>query len=132
MQLQYQTTFLFQHVFSLTNLSVRAEASNLTSSVSFSLTGALNTTQTENIIPYALFGDRSSDYSGREFIVGEYSISATPYAESRLSGEEGISLSLDFSVIDTTPPLEFAITSFVLVDADTDADLFEITAGILI
>ena len=84
------------------SLNIRANATSDVESVLLQLTGSLTNLRIENVAPYALFGDRNSDYNGETFGPGDYTIAATPYTENRLSGTMGTMLSVDFSVI--VPP----------------------------
>ncbi|MEK6155255.1 ExeM/NucH family extracellular endonuclease [Flavobacteriaceae bacterium 3-367] len=108
-----------------TNLSIRAEATNDTESVRLELTGALGTARTENIVPYALFGDKSGNYSGQEFGVGTYMLKATPYSGKGLSGDIGTARTVNFELTNEN----LSILSFALVDADTDQDIMTLTDG---
>ena len=65
-------------------------------SVKMTLNGA---TVTENIAPYAFYGDGSSNLS-----VGQHSISATPYTLSQGNGEKGTALTINFSVVNNDTP----------------------------
>ena len=69
-------------------------------SVVLELTGPKHETRTENVPPYALFGDAQGDYRGEPFPPGEYTLTATPYAGSSAGGEAGSSLTIRFTVID--------------------------------
>ncbi|MEK6481882.1 T9SS type A sorting domain-containing protein [Catalinimonas sp. 4WD22] len=67
-------------------------------SVVFELTGPINHQQTERRLPYALFGDDNGNLNGREWPVGEYTITATPY----LLGKASIATTLSFQLIQNT------------------------------
>ncbi|WP_394749385.1 malectin domain-containing carbohydrate-binding protein [Spongiimicrobium salis] len=85
-------------------LSIRANTNPATvGSVSFSLSGPINHTQTENIFPYALFGDSNSglNYGGNLFPVGNYTITATSFSQAALGGTPGQTLTIQFSIVDT-------------------------------
>ena len=64
-------------------------------SVRMTLTGAMSSSRTEGIAPYALFGDRG----GRPFAPGAYTVTATPYPEKDLGGAPGWALSVTFRVV---------------------------------
>ncbi len=93
-------------------LNIRATTNPPTiGSVFLELTGPVQNTRTEGVAPYALFGDESGNYLGKLLPVGNYTISATPYSGSRLSGEKGETVSLSFSIVDeiiNQPPVAIA------------------------
>ncbi len=82
------------------NLNIEAVATEDVESVQLQLTGAQSNTRTENFAPYALFGDRSSNYFANVFSVGAYSITATPYSGNNLRGSMGNALTINFEFID--------------------------------
>ena len=110
------------------NLNVRAEVTNGVESVHLSLSPQ-GVSREENVAPYSLFGDANSDYDAGTLEVGMQTLSATPYSGDNQSGEEGTSLSIKLNVVEGGGP-GFAVTSFTLIDADEDEDLFELTDGI--
>ena len=68
-------------------------------SVVFSLSGPLTHTQTENVVPYALFGDISGVYNSTNFFTpGEYSLTATPYSGPNGTGEMGEERVVNFAL----------------------------------
>ena len=72
------------------HLDIRADATDDTKSVHLSLNGALIESRTENVSPYALYGDfPERNYFGEDFVLGAYSITAIPYSEKADSGEMG-------------------------------------------
>jgi len=105
------------------NLNIRAEtAPAKVGSVVFDLNGKKTT---ENVAPYALAGDFASTPIKYRILrpalsPGDYELSAVPYAEDNGDGDAGLALTVNFRVV------ESAVTSFVLVDADTGEDLGEI------
>ncbi|WP_055393149.1 BspA family leucine-rich repeat surface protein [Flagellimonas eckloniae] len=80
-----------------TSLNIVANTTDDTESVLLDLSGAKTAKRIENVAPYALFGDSGSNYKGDSFDLGEYVISATPYANNGLKGNEGVSMSIAFS-----------------------------------
>ncbi|UJH66977.1 BspA family leucine-rich repeat surface protein [Allomuricauda sp. SCSIO 65647] len=90
------------------NLNIQAVATADTESVLLELTGPQNKTMTENIDPYALFGDISGDYSPNVFPLGPYDLTATPYSADNLGGTMGTGLTIGFEFVDGNP----ACTSF--------------------
>jgi hypothetical protein len=80
---------------------------------------------TENSAPYALAGDFNSTPARYRILTpalkpGDYRLSAAPYSRANGEGTPGFALSVNFRVV------ESAVTSFVLVDADTGKDLLQI------
>ncbi len=112
---------------SIENFSIKAIASEDTESVFFELNGERNFKRTENIIPYALFGDKAGKYNGKAFKPGNYILSATPFSEDRLGGVQGRSLNISFELT-----IDLSIDSFVLVDADNNSDIMTISDGMTI
>ncbi|TGE14052.1 T9SS type A sorting domain-containing protein [Hymenobacter elongatus] len=108
------------------NLNIRATTDpGVVGSVVFALSGTQTKNLTESVAPYALFSDFQGDYFVWTPAVGAYSLTATPYSEAGGGGEAGTPLTLNFTVIDPTATL----TSFILVDADTDQDIQTIASG---
>ncbi|MEJ1222371.1 PKD domain-containing protein [Sediminicola sp. 1XM1-17] len=68
-------------------------------SVRLTLTGPVSNARTENVAPYALFGDSSGNYSGVLFPLGNYTITATAYSGSNLGGNNLGTLSQSFSIV---------------------------------
>ncbi len=113
------------------HLAIRAEASGDVESVRLSLDGALTAARTENVAPFALFGDSpNGNYNGNIFTAGTYTLTATPYGEDDLGGNIGEVLKLNFELNEEQP--EIAVTEFILVNADTNDDLFLLTEGMQI
>ncbi|MEM1339554.1 MAG: T9SS type A sorting domain-containing protein [Bacteroidota bacterium] len=109
-----------------TSLSIVAEATSNSESVFLELDGAQSVSRTENVVPYAIFGDSRENYRGRIFESGDYTITATPFTENGRKGETGIPLTLNFSIVETN-----SVTSLVLVNADTNEDIGPITDGVV-
>ena len=81
------------------NLNIRANTNPETvGSVSIQLSGPVSETITENVAPYALFGDSRGNYRGKILSEGEYTLEAVPYTESNLGGTKGTPLSIRFSI----------------------------------
>lgn len=57
-------------------------------------------TQTENIEPYALFGDRSGDFNGGSIPLGDNKITLEVYGENKLQGKLLQEMTLDFTLVD--------------------------------
>ena len=69
-------------------------------SVIFQLSGPVSRNQTENISPYALFGDNNGDFNGVNLTPGDYTLTATAYSSSKGTGDAGTALSINFTVVD--------------------------------
>lgn len=81
------------------NLSVRANVQTPGGSIKFELSGAMSYSRIENIVPYALFGDNVTDYYGRAFPTGSYTLKATPYSSTGGLGTAGNSYTVNFSIV---------------------------------
>jgi uncharacterized protein YjdB len=87
-------------------LNIRAETSpSVVGSVFLKLRGPVNSSRTENVAPYALFGDSNGNYNGRPLSKGNYTINAIPYTLSGRNGEEGDDLTVSFSIVEPTVPV---------------------------
>ena len=73
-------------------------------SVRLELAGAKDVARTENIAPYSLYGDDADGLHGQALPAGEYTLTATAYAEARLGGAVLGTLAVSFTV--TGPPAE--------------------------
>jgi protocatechuate 3,4-dioxygenase beta subunit len=80
--------------------------------------------QTENVIPYALFGDINGNYTGKEVVPGSYMFSALPYEMKNLAGSQGVKAMVNFEI-----EYEGTIDSFTLVNATDNTDIREIKDG---
>lgn len=95
-------------------------------SVGMVLSGPVSRNQTENNAPYYLAGDQGSNIHFVTLKKGNYSLVATPYTESKLNGTAGNALTLNFVVMNTRPQ---AVTSFTLINADTDQTIGPLQDG---
>lgn len=87
------------------NLSIRADAPASVESIRFSLTGPLAYSRTENLLPYALFGDTAGpNYATMPMPVGSYTLTCTPYSLDKLQGTVGTVNSISFTIIDDVAP----------------------------
>ena len=84
--------------FSASGLNIRAETTADVESVRLELSGTKTSFRTENVAPYALFGDASGNYYSGFLPVGEYAILATPYSDNSLGGTQGTSLTVNFAL----------------------------------
>ena len=88
-----------------TNLAIRVNTSSDVGSVQLSLSGTKSRIQTESVLPYSLYGDnaQTGNYEGELFPIGTYTITATAYSNSGLTGSQGESKSINFQFIDQDP-----------------------------
>lgn len=85
------------------NLNIRANTQpEIVGSVSFDLSGPISNATIENTGPYTLFGIENGDYSGNEFLEGEYTLEVIPYSESDANGNEGELTTIRFIISDST------------------------------
>ncbi|MEM7770731.1 MAG: hypothetical protein AAF327_09490 [Cyanobacteria bacterium P01_A01_bin.37] len=90
--------------------------------------------RTENVAPYALFGDSTGDFAGKMLDTGDYTIKATAYTGTNGSGAAIDTANVGYTVVDTTsgstpdpmptpapePTPNQPLMTFALVDAETD------------
>ncbi|SMD44497.1 delta-60 repeat domain-containing protein/Por secretion system C-terminal sorting domain-containing protein [Aquiflexum balticum DSM 16537] len=87
-------------------LNVRAETDPaIVGSVFMRLTGAVNASRTENVAPYALFGDNNGNYSGRMLPTGNYTMYSMPFTQSSRRGTAGDPLTVNFSIVGSVVPV---------------------------
>ncbi len=86
------------------NLNVRADTVDSIGSVRFRLDATTNF-KTENTSPYALFGDQNGDYNAGSFSLGSHTLTATPFSQSNANGTAGTALSVSFTVINQSTPI---------------------------
>ncbi|MGB6151253.1 MAG: ThuA domain-containing protein [Pricia sp.] len=110
-------------------LSIRANTSGAIGSIIFSLDGA--TVQTESNAPYALLGNAGSDYAPWTPQPKTYTISGTAYADAGGKGAllDTYSIRVTFTDGTAVDPVGPVIQSLILVNADSDEDISEITTG---
>lgn len=99
-----------------------------TESIGFELKkeGEIIHRSTENVIPYALFGDLGeSDYRGQFLGPGNYTLKAIPYTDNNQGGAEGIALEVNFQLQGALPE----IASFTLINAENNQDLQILHSG---
>lgn len=85
-------------------------------------------TQTENIEPYALFGDSNGDYNGSSLPVGSNTIELSLYSQNRLQGDFLGAINRSFKIIDdiSGEPSDLSVGLF---DADTDTLITTVQNG---
>ena len=107
------------------NLNVYANTSGEVGSVVFALDDKAGY-QTESLVPYALEKDKGALTPS----VGEHTLTATPYAKARGKGDSGTAYTVRFTVSESeASDPAFAVTSFTLVNADTDEELRTLADG---
>jgi len=60
--------------------------------------------RTENVAPYSLAGDTNGLFYPANLFVGTHTLTATPYPQPNLGGTPGASITITFSVVDSTSP----------------------------
>jgi hypothetical protein len=108
-------------------LSVRADVPGNPGSVVFDFNDVSNF-RTEHVTPYSLFGDLEGDYRAQPLSSGLQRITATPYPQPSGRGQAWPAGSVSFTIVDS----ENAITRFVLVDADTDQDVWVLESNMTV
>lgn len=108
-------------------LNVRANVPGSPGSVVFRLNDD-PAFRTENVAPYALFGDIEGDYRPDLLQDGMQTVTATPYTLPDGMGQMMPAGSITFTVVNS----DNAITRFVLVDADSDQDVMVLEDNIII
>lgn len=96
------------------NFNIRAIATGDTESVRLVLSGSLSTVRTENVVPYAVYGDINGNYSNKVFPLGPYSLTATAYSANNLGGESGAATSISFSLVNAATSAKLSINSVKL------------------
>ncbi|NJL58168.1 hypothetical protein HC928_25920, partial [bacterium] len=119
------------------NLNIRANSAGSVASVNFRLN---DSGRTENSAPFAVWSDNNGDYAAWQPTLGTYVLSATPYSQVQHGGAVGQTLTITFAVVHqaapatqvprpTSAPTTASITSFTLVNADTNTDIKTLTNG---
>ncbi|MEZ5043203.1 MAG: HYR domain-containing protein [Saprospiraceae bacterium] len=71
-----------------------------TGSVLLTISGALTNSRTENVAPYALFGDNGGNFNGESFGLGQYTVTAQAFSGSSGSGEAGPLATVNFEIVE--------------------------------
>ncbi len=91
-------------------LNITAQTTpSMVGSVVFTLSGAEAQQQTENVAPYALFGDTNGDFNAWTPTAGAYTLTATAFSGMNGAGTTDGPLTINFTIIDdpgqaNTPP----------------------------
>ena len=105
------------------HLNIRVNTTGKVESIQFTFTNP-SRSRIENLAPYSLFGDENGNFNPGRLRKGLHTIKATPYSRNRASGEAGESHTISFTVTQEGERLE--VTSLILVNSDTNEDLFEL------
>jgi len=112
------------------NLNIRINTNPVKlGSVKIALSGKLAKNVTENISPYALFGDNSGTYNAWVPAVGSYTLKATPYTLGSGGGTAGTAKTISFTVVNQSATVTQQVTSLTLYNADTKKSIQTLTNG---
>ncbi len=89
---------LGEHATDSFGMRADAAAGAAIGSVDFELTGQQSHSQTENLVPYSLYGDAGGRLKGRALSAGAYRLRATVHAERNLGGAALQTLAVAFTV----------------------------------
>ena len=81
--------------------------------------------RTENVAPYALAGDRGSDYFAWDLSLGEHSVNVLMFDGPNGAGNLILSAEASFTLVDVPPSAISTGVELILVDTDADLDLIE-------
>lgn len=98
----YEKTIIDKKYIPTDNINLAAYSSQLIGSAFLALEGPFSFSKTENVEPFALFGDIAGNFYGKSLPVGSYSLTVTPYSGPNLTGESGLYRTFDFEIIDTS------------------------------
>lgn len=102
-------------------------------SIRFDLSGRESRRQTENVVPYALYGDRRGRYNGRNWREGDYRLRVRVYSERRGRGRKLFDERIDFEVVrgrDAGPEIkELTLTSTCVWERDGTERFTDSTPG---
>ncbi len=108
-------------------ISIRANTSpSSVGSVRFALDGNQNL-QTENVVPYALNGDSGGNFNPWNGDLGEHTLTATPFTSNNGGGQAGMSLTINFTLIDQAGPVNDPPTANAGPDRDVPATTTSVT-----
>jgi Flp pilus assembly protein TadG len=93
-------------------------------SIRFDLSGRESKRQTENYDPYALYGDRSGDYHGRNWREGDYKLRVRLYSEQKARGKKLYDETIEFEIVrgkaSAPREVEYTLTSTCVWERDGD------------
>ena len=73
-------------------------------SVELVQSGPESRTQVENVAPYSLWGDQNGDFIPETYGPGQYTVTATPFTMASKGGDQGIALTVTFTLNNVIPP----------------------------
>lgn len=101
------------------------EPEKIDGSVAMDLQGPISLYRVENVAPYSLFGKSKGVLTGKKMKEGMYELEVTPNDKKKRQGNDGISRTFKFEMINATSVIE----KFLLLDGYTQAVIAEITQG---
>ena len=111
-------------------LNVRVNTNpTIVGSVYAELSGEISSTRSENVAPYAIFGDNGSGgYYGRQLPIGTYQLTVSVYSGSNLSGAIIETNTINFSIV----PNVIALRATIKIIAETYFSLYPNPASKLV
>lgn len=106
--------------------TIRAHSTGEVESIRFDFDGESNFS-TDNVPPYALFGDVNGDYFNGRIRVGEHTLTATPFTADSGLGEAGESLTISFTIERGSPGVASSESDLT----DQVQQSFQISAGLV-
>lgn len=91
-------------------------------SVKLILSGAETRTEQDSQFPFSLFGDSQGDFRNWEVKTGAYELSSSAFDQMNAQGNSGNTYSIGFGV-----DYQALISSFILVNADTNEDIMPLS-----
>lgn len=108
-------------------LSIRANSGGSFGSILFRIDG--DVVKAENSAPYALFGTDGDDYNSWTPEFKTYTIAATVHSLPQGQGQLLYTYSISLTFTDVIEPIGPDTYALILINADTDEDITEITEG---
>ncbi len=97
---------------------------NSVESMKLIMEGPISRYLVDNEAPYTYFQLIGNDFNGKILPPGDYTLSAVPYSEDNKGGEQGDTLRVSFTVETNS-----AVSSFTLLNADTDTEIGPLADG---
>lgn len=91
-------------------------------SLEFNLSGAEARNQKDSQLPFSLFGDNQGDFENWEVTTGAYELSSSAFDQMNAQGTSGNTYTINFGV-----DYQALISSFILVNADTNEDIMPLS-----
>ena len=98
---------------------------NEVKSIDFNLTGTQSRNETDSQFPFSLFGDSQNDFRNGEMNTGAYELSASAFDQLNAQGVSGNTYTINLDVA-----YQAYISSFILVNADTNEDIMPLSETI--